>query len=164
MAAGDVKNAYQAVQTMTVTNLQSLASSATGGWQSDVVDNTSNLFIDAIVQVVLKTTNSGSIANDKAGYVYAYGGLDTTYTNPASGSEGAITLTDPTGLRLIDVIPLLATDTVYEGQPVSVARAFGGVLPPKWGIVVRNYCGIALAATSGSTVTYRGLYNTVAQA
>jgi hypothetical protein len=39
----DIKLAYQTEQTMTVTNLHSLASSATAGWQSAVVDNTTNL-------------------------------------------------------------------------------------------------------------------------
>lgn len=150
---------YSSVQTMTVTNLHSKASSATAGWQSAVVDNTTDLYLDAHVQVVLDFANTAP-ANDKAAYVYAYGGLNTTYTNPASGSEGGITLVDITAngqnLKLIGTIPYTTADEVAEGQPMSVAAAFGGFLPPKWGIVVMNYSGAALAA-SGNSVTWRGI-------
>src|SRR6185369_16407985 len=95
MASGDIKLALQAAQTMTVTNLHSLASSATAGWQSDVVDNTTNLFEDYLVQIVLDFANTAP-ANSKGVYVFAYAGLETTYTNPATGSEGTITLVDVT--------------------------------------------------------------------
>ena len=150
---------YSSVQTMTVTNLHSKASSATAGWQSAVVDNTTDLYLDAQVQVVLDFANTAP-ANDQAAYVYAYAGLNTTYTNPASGSEGSITLTSiaTTGqnLRLLGVLPYTTADEVVEGSPMSVAAAFGGTLPPKWGIVVMNYSGAALAA-SGNSVTWRGI-------
>lgn len=159
----DIKAAFTAVQTMTVTNLHSLASSATAGWQSAVVDNTSNLYLDALVQVVLDFANTAP-ANDKAAYVFAYGGLDTTYTDPASGSEGTITLTSISttsqNMRLIGRLAYETADAVIESQPFSVAAAFGGILPPKWGVVVMNFSGAALAA-SGNTVTWRGAYSTV---
>jgi hypothetical protein len=159
----DIKKAYQAVQSMTVTNLHSLASSVTAGWQSAVVDNTANLFLDALVQVVLDFAASAP-ADSKCAYVYAYAGLDTTYSNPASGSEGTITLVDitanPQNLRLIGRVEYTTTDEVAESSPMSVAAGFGGVLPPKWGIVIMNHSGAALAA-SGNAVTYRGVYATV---
>jgi hypothetical protein len=159
----DVKLAYQAEQTMTVTNLHSLASSATAGWQSAVVDNTSNLFLDALLQVVLDFANTAP-ANSKAAYVFVYGGLDAVYSNPASGSEGAITLLDVTAnaqnLKIVGMIPYTTQDEVAESSLFSVAAAFGGVLPPKWGVVIINHSGAALAA-SGNTVKYRGVYSTV---
>lgn len=159
----DLKLAFSTVQTMTVTNLHSLANSATAGWQSGVVDNTSNLYEDALVQVVLDFANTAP-ANEKAAFVYAYAGLDTTYSNPASGTEGAITVatiaSNPTCFRQIGAIPYTTQDEVAESSPMSVAAAFGGVLPPKWGIVIMNYSGAALAA-SGNSVTWRGVYHTV---
>jgi hypothetical protein len=157
-----IKAAYGTETTMTVTNLHSLASSATAGWQSDVVDNTTDLYLDALVQVVLDFANT-SPANDKAAYVFAYGGLATTYTNPVTGSQGTITV--PTivstqlNLKLIGVLAYATADEVVESQPLSVAAAFGGVLPPKWGLVIMNYSGAALAA-SGNTVKWRGVYAT----
>lgn len=150
---------YSSVTSMTVTNLHSLASSATAGWQSDVVDNSSNVYEDAHVQVILDFANTAP-ANDKCVYVFAYAGLETTYTNPASGSEGAITLTSITNtgqnIRLIGIIPYTTQDEVAESAVMSVGAAFGGLLPIKWGIVILNYSGAALAAT-GNTVKWVGI-------
>lgn len=166
MAAGDVKLVYGAVQTMTVTNLHSLASSPTAGWQSDVVDNSTNLYVDALVQVVLDFANTAP-ADSKAAFVYAYAGLETTYTNPASGTEGAITLADITSnaqnLKLVGTIPYTTADEVAESAIFSVAAAFGGVLPPKWGLVIMNHSGAALAA-SGNTVKWTPVYYNTAAA
>jgi hypothetical protein len=160
----DIKSAYGSPTSLTVTSLQSLASSATAGWQSAVIDNTSTLYLDALVQVVLDFANTAP-GSDRAAYVYAYGGLDTTYTNPASGSEGTITITTivstQPNIKLLGVIAYNTADEVVESQPMSVAAAFGGVLPPKWGLVILNYSGAALAA-SGNTVTWRGVYATQA--
>lgn len=159
----DVKIAYSTVQTMTVTNLHSLANSATVGWQSGVVDNTSNLYEDALVQVVLDFANTAP-ANEKAAFVFAYAGLDTTYSNPASGTEGSITIAsiagNPQSFKQIGTVVYNTQDEVVETSPMSVAAVFGGVLPPKWGIIIINYSGAALAS-SGNSVTWRGVYHTV---
>ena len=159
----DIKLAYQSIQSMTVTNLHSLASSTTAGWQSDVVDNTSNLFLDALVMAVLDFAASAP-ANSRAALIYAYGGLESgTYTNPASGSEGTITLVDITAnaqnVRFLGSVAYTTTGEVAEAGPFSVAAAFGGVLPPFWGLVIMNHSGAALAG-SGNTVKYRGVYST----
>lgn len=149
---------------MTVTNLNSLASSATAGWQSAVVDNSSNLYEDAHVQVVLDFANTAP-ANSKACYLYAYSALETTYTNPASGTEGTITLTDvtttPQNLKLIGTIPYNTADEVVESSVFSVGQAFGGTLPIKWGLVLINHTGAAIAA-SGNTVKWVGIKRTIA--
>lgn len=159
-----VKLWYQAEQTMTVTNLHSLANSATTGWQSGVIDNTSDLFLDVLVQVVIDFANTAP-ANDKAVHVYAYAGLSSVYSNPASGSEGTITLVsvdaNPQAVKWIGSIPYTTQDEVAESSPMSVAAAFGGLLPPSWGVVIANRSGAAFAA-SGNTVKYRGVYLTVA--
>lgn len=158
-----IKVAYGTSTALTIT-LASLASSATVGRESTAVDNTSNLWVDAIVQVKV-ALQSGSAANDKAVYVYAYGSEDgATYTDNATGSDAGITLRSPTNMRLIGVIPVpdggVAT---YESQPMSVATAFGGHMPRKWGIVVRNYSGLALSATEGDhSYKYTGVYYTTA--
>lgn len=158
----DVKIEYQSSQNFTLT-LASLASSATGGRESTAVDNTTNKFLDAICQVSCKL-QTGTPGNDKAIYIYAYGSVDgTNYTDNATGSDAAITLRDPTNLRLVGTIPVPDSGGLtYESQPFSVAQAFGGILPPKWGIVVRNYTGVALSATeSDHFYKYRGVYETV---
>ena len=161
----DIKTAYAATQTLTVTNLHSLGSSATAGWQSAVVDNTSNLYLDALVQVVLDHANT-SPGSSRQSFVFAFGGIESgVYSNPASWSEGTITLVDvtttPQNLRLIGSIPYTTQDEVAESSPMSVAAAFGGVLPPYWGLVIINHSGAAYAA-SGNTVKYRPVYSTAA--
>lgn len=161
----DIKSAYQAAQTMTVTALHSLASSTTAGWQSAVVDNTANLYLDYLVMCVLDFANTAP-ADSKGVYAFVYGGLESgTYTNPASGSEGTITLLDVTAnaqaLRPLGFIPYTTQDEVAESAPMSVAMAFGGVISPYWGLVLVNHSGAALAA-SGNTAKYRGAYATTA--
>jgi hypothetical protein len=155
-----VKEALANAASMTVTALNSLASSATAGWQSAVVDNSSDLAEDALVQVVLDFANTAP-ANDKAVYVYAYTGIGTNYTEPCTGSEGTVTITNPNNLRLIGVLTYQTADMVIKSGVMSVATAFGGVLPAKWGLVIINYTGAAIAAT-GNSVTYQLLTHTVA--
>jgi hypothetical protein len=161
----DVKAAYGSVQTMTVTNLHSLAPSTTAGWQSAVVDNTSDKFLDALVMIVADFANTAPSVS-KMLLVYAYAGIESgVYTNPVTGSEGTITLanvdTTAQNLRLIGTIPYTTQDEIAEAAPMSVAAAFGGVLPPYWGIVIMNRSGAALHS-SGNTVKYRGVYATAA--
>ena len=155
--AGDIYAKLGAVQTMTVTGLQSLASSATAGWQSAQVDNATNQYLDALVQVVLDFANTAP-ANSRGAYVYAAGGLETgVLSNPASGTQGSITLLDVTAnaqnLKLIGFIPYTTQDEVAESSPMSVAAGFGGILPPFWSVVVVNHSGAALAST-GNTVKW----------
>lgn len=166
MAAGDAKLVYASEASMTVTNLHALASSPTSGWQSAVVDNTSDRYVDALIQVVLDFANTAP-SGSRCAFVFAYGGLDTTYTNPASGSEGTLTLADVTAnaqnLKLLGTIPYTTQDEAAESAVLSVAQAFGGILPPKWGIVIVNHSGAALAA-AGNSVKWRGVHFNVAAA
>jgi hypothetical protein len=87
----NIKTAYGNEATMTVTSLHSLANSPTAGWQSTAVDNTSDLYLDAMVYFVIDFANTAP-ANSRGVYVYAYSGIGSSYTNPASGSEGTIFL------------------------------------------------------------------------
>lgn len=158
MADANIK--YGTEQTLTVTNLQSLASSATAGWQSDAVDNaTSTLWLDAMVYFVFDFANT-TPANSKGVYVFAYSGIGSSYTNPCTGSEGTITLpdvtTNPLSLRMLGFVPYVTQDEVVESPHFSVANAFGGILPQKWGIVLINHSGAALHS-SGNTAKWYGI-------
>src|SRR3990172_867482 len=113
-------------QGITVT-LASLADN--GARESAAVDNTANLFLDALVMLKVKTGASGTLST---GYieVYAYGTSDggTTYSDGATGSDAAITLTAPPNARLLGVINAVANATTYKSGPFSIAAAFGGIL------------------------------------
>jgi hypothetical protein len=156
----NVKAAFGSSSAITCT----LASIAEGGArESTAIDNSTDLYLDALVRVHVKL-QTGSPASEKAIYVYAYGSEDgTNYTDNATGSDAAITLRVPTNLRLIGTIA--APDSgglTYKSHPFSVAPAFGGILPRKWGIVVQNKTNIAFSATEGDHAkAYSGVYNTV---
>jgi len=162
----DIKYAYSAVaQAITIT-MASLADSSTAGRESTAIDNGTNKYLDALVQGFIKTQNSGSISSPSVVYVWVYGTADGTtpkYPDTVTGTDAAITMNNPNQLRLIGVINVAAINTTYNGGPWSVAAAFGGVLPQKWGIVVQNDCGTALSATEGDhDWWYQGIYATVA--
>lgn len=136
-----------------------LTSLASGAARSGLaLDNTTTLFLDALVQVKVKTAAAGVSAS---GYVtvYAYGTADggTTYGGGESGmgTDAAVTLTNPPNMRQIGLINANAASTTYSAQ-ISVAQAFGGTLPDHWGIVVVNNTGAALDASVASAV-YQGI-------
>ncbi len=139
-----------------------LTNSNTIGRQSAAVDNSSNLYADALVfaKVAVGTRTIGS---DKALYVYVYGTVDggTTYTDGCSGSDAAFTRTDPPNLIPLGTVNITAQSTTNYGGPWSVAARFGGQLPQKWGIVVDNFCGITLSGTSGGSSNQHFYYQGV---
>ena len=123
---------------------------------STAVDNTSNLFTDALVSVVIKT-NAAGVSSTGWVQVYAYATSNggTNYSGGASGSDGAYSgLT--ANLMPIGRISVVANATTYPGGPFSVAAAFGGSLPASWGIAVENRTGAALDASVGSA-NYQGV-------
>lgn len=155
----DVKTAYAAAASLTIT-LNSLASSATAGRESTVVSNTTNKYLDALVEVLISFPNSAP-ANDKTIYVWAYAAVDAAnYTGGCTGADAAYTRQNPTVLVLLGTIPVPTQNISYRSRPFSVAAAFGGVLPEKWGIVVQNYAGQTLNG-SGCSAQYQGVYSTV---
>jgi hypothetical protein len=156
----DIKRAFGASgQTFTIT-LASLASASSR--ESTSIDNSSNKYLDALVMLQVKFANT-AIGTDPWVYVYAYGTVDggTTYPDAVTGSDAAITLNSPTNLRLLGAVSAIQNLT-RKGGPWSVAACLGGVLPERWGIVVRNSSGIALTGTEGDHAKlYQGVYETV---
>ena len=162
----DRKIAYAANASITIT-LTSLGSAAYR--ESTAIDNTSNLYLDALVGGI---TQIGAVGADGQIEIYAYGSWDgTSYTAGVTGSDAAITWGTTGGVDSYnDLVPLgtAATDTTddnddVEWGPFSVAAAFGGRLPPKWGIVVKNSTGTAFHATgTNNLVRYRGITETIA--
>lgn len=144
--------------TCTITSLANAAQRS-----SLAVDNTTNLFLDAIVVVKVKTNAAGTSATGNVN-IYAYGTADggTTYGGGETGmgTNATVTLTSPPNIKKIGVINAVANGTVYDAGPFSVAAAFGGVLPDHWGIVVENLTGATLDASVGSA-WYQGVQASV---
>lgn len=153
----DIKEKFgTSAQAITIT-LDSLATTTTNvGRGSTVIDNSTNLYTDALVQVTVVSNATSSSATGTV-EVYAYGTVDggTSYSDGATGTDGAITLTVPPNMVRLGTINVVATATTYKSKLMSVAASFGGILPEKWGIVVLNKSGYALG--TGCSAQYQGI-------
>lgn len=153
---------------MTVTNLNSLASSATAGWQSARVDNTSTLALDYLISIKLSMANTAT-ANDKAVYVWIssafYDGSawfqddGGTATLPG-GSEGTYTIASPHNLKLLGVLNYTTADSILQGT-FLLSNAVGLYMPNGFQIILINYTGSAVDA-SGNVVQYTPITETIA--
>jgi hypothetical protein len=143
---------YSAAATVTIT-LTSLGDSTYR--ESTAVDNTSTKYVDALVGGKVQL---GAVSADGYFSVFAYGTYDgTEYSHGLTGADGTVTwgTTGSTGVDGYNDMHLLGTvttDTTDDNDdvrwgPFSVAQAFGGVLPSKWGIVFWNKTSVALHAT-----------------
>jgi hypothetical protein len=140
---------YGGVVALTIT-LASLANSATAGRQSTVVDNTSDVAIDSIVQV--KVTTGTTPTNGNLIQVWAFGTADgTNYSGGAGTTDAGFTPTNVNNMRLLESFTVTSTSNItYVSGSHSIANAFGGTMPRKWGIFVLNNSGVALNATAGN--------------
>lgn len=143
---------YGAANTLTIT-LASLPTDSTliAGRQSTVVDNTSDIAVDAMVGGKI-TTGNAPTANKQI-EVWSFGSYDGTSYSGGAGSVDANF--SPTGaktlMQLLTIIPTDATTShAYTFGPFSIARAFGGTMPNKWGVYVVHNTGVNLNATGGN--------------
>jgi hypothetical protein len=152
------KTSYRATNTaLTVTSLNSLATTANLAWASALVDNNTNQDIDEMVSVSVTSASSSVSATGSIGiYVYSCVGGTTTCADTVTGSQGTFTLTSPTNLVFVKNCNVVAISTAYNCAAFSVAAAFGGSLPARWGVAIVNNTGAALAA-SGNAVVFDSL-------
>jgi len=147
-------------------DLSSLATSATfiAGRESDQVDNTSDLFVDAIVQgkVTVGTTPTANTSIQ----IYVWGAdvaLSTTPIDVLDGVDSDETLTNTgilnSALRFATSIVVLAatSDVTYNIVPFSVAQLFGGVMPKFWGLFIAHDTAVNLNATNNDLLSYHGI-------
>ncbi len=154
----NVKHKYGASTTITVT----LASLADAAWrQAAAVDNSSDLFTDALVGGKIKT-GAGSGAGDYVDvYVAASADGGTTYGGDCSGSDAAYA-GEADNLMHLARIATDAGATTFEFGPLSVATVFGGALPRNWTLVFDNESNSTLDATPANhDVHYMGVYHGV---
>lgn len=148
---------YAATASVTLT-----ATSLTNGSyrQSAVVDNSSTKYVDVLIggsiQAGTSPTSGGTLD------FFCYGERDDAgqYTAGCSGSDAAYTADGEEDelFHLYSVTVDTTSDQDYEWGPVSVAQAFGGVMPRKWGVVLRNSSGVTTNATgTNNEVRYTGL-------
>lgn len=144
--AGDILNKFgTSGQTLTI-SMASVVANA--GRESTAVDNSTNKWVDALLVVKIKTGGSGTSSTGMVN-IYAYGSVDggSTYSGNATGSDASCT---PTNMVQIGSIAVSANATEYKSAVLSVAAAFGGSLPERWGIAILNLTGATLDSTSGN--------------
>lgn len=99
------------------------------------------------VQITAQAGSTPSGSNSKSLLIYARSSLDGTNFSDSGSTANEL------NLRRIGFISL--TDTsAHTSAAWEIASAFGGGLPPKVEIIVRNDTGVSLAA-SGNTGAYR---------
>jgi len=124
------------------------------------VDNSTPLFLDALVQLKI-ASGASAPSGDKNILVYAYSSSDSgvTYSGGATGSNdsyGGAAGQLVENCALLGIVSIDAASETFESDVFSVAGAFGGVLPERWGIIVRNQSGQALG--SGCKACYQGVF------
>jgi hypothetical protein len=143
--------------------LNGLASAA---WrQSEVVDNTVDLFLDALVGGSIQigaVSARGSIdilayaLADGAGYSGGVGAVDQAIVWGTTGSTSILGYAQLIPVGTIDVDSGDDDKYCFYG-PFSVAACFGGVMPSKWGLVFRNNTGATLGTGASNTLKYLGV-------
>jgi len=162
-----VLKAYAASSNLTVTNLHSIATSAdwTAGWESALIDNSSNKYLDYRITAKIIPAAASLVAGEIR--LYLVGMLDdSTWPDVFDGTESTETVAD-TEVRdaICQLGTVTATDTTnsqsYYLDCPSAAAVFGGNLPEKFVIFITHSTGQNLAA-AGNQVTVKGSYETVA--
>lgn len=156
---------YSSNTTITM-DLSSVATSATwiAGVESNEIDNTTNKYLDALVQGKVKVGTTPTANTVIAIYVWgADTSLATTPIDVLDGTASAETLTNTgvlnSALRLGASIGVLVntSDITYNVAPFSVSALFGGVMPKFWGLFVAHNTGVNLNATNNNLFSFNGI-------
>lgn len=157
----NVKTEYAASSNLDVTSLNGLAASSThvAGWESALIDNTTDKFLDYLVSAKLTVESTGVTAGELRVHIVAMLD-DSTWPDVFDGTQSAETVTDANQRDAICKLgAACAVDTtasqVYFLGPFSVASLFGGACPAKFVVFITQSSGTTLE-TSGNQVTIKG--------
>lgn len=90
-------------------------------------------------------------AGDKAVYIWFAGSADgTNFTEPATGSDAAITIGTNHNLLGPFTVAINVGTLQYDICIPSVSQYFGGILPKKFNIIVENQANGSLNGTEGN--------------
>jgi hypothetical protein len=149
---------------MTITSLQSLASSAAGtdaGWQSAGIDTSAETDLELVVKVRL---GASAVTNNTRIEVWASSGYDDgstiTYTGGLSGTQGTFTPTNAgvkETMTLLHSFRIAATTASVTYQKVFPSLGFYlGGMPDRVALFIAQNTGVAFSATAGDfLVAYR---------
>ena len=126
--------------------------------QSDTMINTVALWLDAQMTLRITTTATG-VTSSGTVEIYGFANVQDAKsplmnTDTAGTADGASA--KPNNARLIGVMQCNSNAAMYVGGPFSVANAFGGTLPPSWGIIVGNLTGAQLTNSANHLCFLQG--------
>jgi hypothetical protein len=149
----------------------SLASSTTlaAGRASTAVDNSTNLYVDALLSGKIRVGTTPTANTIIAIYVWAQTDDTPTYPDSITGSDAAFSPSSagiiPAYLKLAVALAVdsATTGRDYTFSGISVAQLFGGILPQRWGVWITHNTAVNLDATAGNhVIKYQGVKYTVA--
>jgi hypothetical protein len=145
---------------LTITGLNSMASSATVGWKSDTIGFLHNKAVDMEIGVKISFANTLP-ANDKAVYVYCnpwFKGADGTWYSSSGGtttlptaSNGTYTIASPNDFVLLGVLSYTTQNMVCQ-RTWALSSVFTR-MPDAVQFIVVNFSGAALHS-SGNYMSY----------
>lgn len=152
-----------------ITNaIASLASSSTlvAGYESDVLDNSTNLYLDYAISGIVTTGTTPTAGSIEVWCIPELS--DSTWPDVFDGTTSAETVTSrdilfACGYRIATIATSTTSNQAYPWTCQSLASACAGGLPRKCVFFTVHSTVAALNATGGNHVlTQRGLYTTTA--
>ena len=149
-------------------DISSLGTSSTfvAGRESTEIDNTTNKYVDCLVNVKGITGHASTAPTvGQLIQLYVWGAdtsLATTAIDVLDGTDSAETLSHASVLNSLrpagsPAVTVATAGLVYYIMPFSVASLFGGVMPKFWGLyLAHNHTG-ALAASQSGLFSYNGI-------
>lgn len=137
--------------TCTTTSLGS-SSSLLAGRQSAQIDNTADLAVDALLGGTIATTGTPTAGGVIE--VWLFGSWDGGTTRTAGMGTSDANITPSTVSDKVLLAPAITlqqdntTARTFTFGPISVAEAFGGVMPDHWGVFIVHNVGTTLGATA----------------
>jgi hypothetical protein len=150
----DFKSKYAASAALTIT-LASLASSTAGaGRQCTLLDNSSNLYLSALIYAKITVGTTPTLNSLIYFYLIRSDKATPLRTDNAGASDAAITITNAKLLGTM-LIPATTSNVTYYAE---FDTSLLGELGPEWGIAVVNSSGVALNSTAGNhAINYVGV-------
>lgn len=144
------------------TLLSALASlTNTSAYQTNAVDNTSNLFMQVKFQVQFTSPGSGLSGNSVVNVYVASSRDGSTWPGEGSGNSdgvtgtaGGIALEAPCNLTKVASIAVPTASKTYTSDWIELTIPYMGVVPAHWAIIVENQVGGTITSVS---VFYHGV-------
>ena len=137
-----IKSEVQTAAALTVTGFSTLNPASNLYVVSAEMNHATNDPLDVLIDVTATTATTPT--GNKQIVVFAKGSIDGT--NFGSGPESGTATTNESDLHFVGTLPM--NDTTAHRKIFSLAAAYGGVLPARTKLVLKNDLGVTLTAGS----------------